>query len=112
MQEISFSVKGSDPVPYEVTFLRESESKVLVLCSCPAGENGQYCKHRLAIIDGNSSAIVSGNLMQVPVVQGWLSGTALEHIITEYRELDAKATAIKNELSKVKKAMARIMRNG
>jgi uncharacterized Zn finger protein len=112
MKEISFSVQGSDPTPYEVTFLKESDSKVMVLCSCPAGMNSQYCKHRLAIIDGDTSAIVSDNVKQVAVIKTWLTGTPLEHIIAEYRETEARATAIKLQLSKVKRAMARIMQNG
>lgn len=59
MKEISFFVRWSDPDPYEVTFLKEADSKVIVLCTCKAGMNGMHCKHRIAIINGDTSAIVS-----------------------------------------------------
>lgn len=69
MDEISFEVQGSAPEPYLVTFVRRSPTNLSAYCSCPAGENGQYCKHRFAILDGAENSLVSSNASDIQIVQ-------------------------------------------
>lgn len=45
MNQIKFLVIGSSENPYEVNFIRRGNN-LSAHCTCPAGENGQYCKHR------------------------------------------------------------------
>lgn len=85
MPEINFMVKGSAEDPYEVTFLK-NDDKLLVFCTCPAGENRRHCKHRVAIMNGSGSNIVSDNSADIATVQAWLAGTDVE---TALRELNA-----------------------
>lgn len=112
MKEISFAVQGSAAEPYEVSFIKKPPTTIIALCSCPAGQNGQYCRHRLAIIDGNATGIVSDNRDQVMLVKEWISGTDLENVISEYRDLEERAAEINKALSNIKRKMARIMQNG
>ena len=74
MKELTISVKGSSADPYEVTFIKDGDS-LTALCSCPAGQYGNFCKHRIAILDGNSKAVVSENADQASTVLSWLPGT-------------------------------------
>jgi hypothetical protein len=110
MEELHFRVQGSGSEPYRVTFIRASDTELLAYCSCPAGENGQYCKHRLNLLQGLTNGIVSGNDSDVALVQSWLSGTTLEGSIARMRELEASVERLKRELSSTKKEVARAMR--
>ena len=74
MSELTFRVKGSSAEPYEITFIKDGDS-LTALCSCPAGQYGNFCKHRIAILDGNGKAVVRDNVDQVAVVRDWLAGT-------------------------------------
>ena len=107
MPEINFMVKGSAEDPYEVTFLR-NDDKLLVFCTCPAGENRRHCKHRVAIMNGSSSNIVSDNRDQIPTVQDWLQGTAVEAALREYNEASAQGGDAK-VLAAAKVRLARAM---
>ncbi len=96
MPEINFMVKGSADDPYEVTFLK-TDDRLLVLCTCPAGENRRHCKHRVAIMKGSGKHIVSGNREDIATVQAWLAGSPIEKALQALNEAergdDAKALA-------------------
>jgi uncharacterized Zn finger protein len=110
MKTIDFSVKGSAPEPYRVTFIKEGDN-LNAFCTCPAGENGQYCKHRFSILSGKEDFIVSENKQQVAAVQSWLPGTHLEEALKELAEAEHAHEFAKNRLSKAKKGVARAMRS-
>ncbi len=65
MEELNFLVKGSSADPYEVTFIKDGSS-LTALCTGPAGTYGNFCKHRISILDGISEMIASDNANQVP----------------------------------------------
>ena len=111
MQKISFEVQGSAAEPYRVVFVKKSETNLSAYCSCPAGENGQYCKHRFSILAGLTKGIVSDNLEDVKIVQSWLPGTDVDEAIQKMRALEFEAAKIKKELSAAKKAVAKAMRD-
>ena len=110
MKTITFMVQGSAIEPYEVTFVLSSDSNLSAYCTCPAGMNGQYCKHRFAILDGNPKAIVSNNPDDVQIVQSWLPGTDIEATMLKMRKLEKEASRIKKALSDAKKEVAKAMR--
>jgi len=110
-QVLSFEVQGSAAEPYSVVFKKRSETNLSAYCSCPAGENGQYCKHRFNILDGATRGIVSGNLDDLKVVQSWLVGTDLEKALVRMRELEAQADTINKALAAAKKEVAKAMRD-
>ena len=70
-----------------------------------------YCKHRFAILKGLEKGVVSENASDVAEVAGWLKGTDVEAAMIEVEDLEAKATQIKNTLSKAKKSLAKAMRD-
>jgi hypothetical protein len=109
-QEISFKVQGSAAEPYSVTFEKRSETNLSAYCSCPAGVNGQYCKHRFNILDGDTKGIVSANLDDVKLVQSWLPGTNVAKALLRMRELEVDAEKINKALSAAKKEVAKVMR--
>lgn len=58
---VEFLVQGSAPEPYRVSFWRVGDN-VKSSCTCRAGKNGLACKHRIALLDGDVTNLVSANL--------------------------------------------------
>ena len=108
MEELTFLVKGSSADPYEVTFIKDGTS-LTAICTCPAGTYGNFCKHRISILDGNTQAITSDNADQAVTVVGWLPGTDVDEALTEMREAEKVADPNKEALSAAKRKLARAM---
>lgn len=108
MKQLDFVVRGSSSGTYEITFIKDGDS-LTALCTCPAGQFGNFCKHRMAILDGNSDSISSSNADQVPTVTEWLVGTDVEAALAELREAGKIAAFPKDELAILKRKLARAM---
>jgi hypothetical protein len=108
LSELVFQVKGSSVKPYEITFIKDGDS-LTALCSCPAGQYGNFCKHRIAILDGNGKAIVSDNTEQVATVVDWLQGTDVAMALEEFREIEKIKGTPKSSLVAAKRKLARAM---
>jgi uncharacterized Zn finger protein len=108
MEELVFLVKGSAADPYEVTFIKDGTS-LTAICTCPAGTYGNFCKHRISILDGNTDAISSDNARQATTVVGWLPGTDVEAALSEMREAEKMADPDKKSLNAAKRKLARAM---
>lgn len=108
MKELIFHVKGSAKEPYELIFIKDGES-LTAICNCPAGAHGNFCKHRIGILDGKPGGIVSDNADKAPMVLEWLTGTDVEAALAELREIEKDAEAPKSKLTAAKKKLARAM---
>ncbi|HUX79030.1 MAG TPA: SWIM zinc finger family protein [Alphaproteobacteria bacterium] len=106
MEESCFIVQGSAEEPYRVTF-RKKGNNLSAYCTCPAGDNGQYCKHRINILCGIRQGIVSDNEANVQVVMSWLPGTDLEAALLSVLDAEKQCEKAKIELSAAKKRLAR-----
>jgi hypothetical protein len=111
VDEVKFRVQGSAEQPYEVHFINHGDGNLSAYCTCPAGENGQYCKHRFSIIDGKTKGIVSDNAEHVAVVVSWIPGSDIEAALRVVREAESEAAAAKKRVSQAKKDLARAMRD-
>jgi hypothetical protein len=107
---ITFLVQGSSPTPYKVKFTKTG-SNISAFCTCPAGINGQYCKHRFRILDGDSTGIISNNLEDIKTVASWMTGSDIEVAIKRVKELELSLRKVEAELSKLKKQVAKAMRD-
>jgi hypothetical protein len=108
MEKIKFLVQGSSEEPYEITFTK-SGNNLTALCTCPAGQNGMYCKHRFRILSGSIEGIISKNLDEVSQVNSWLSGSDIEEAINELAEAEMELLNAKKKVSSCKKKLARKM---
>jgi len=107
-KELTFLVKGSSAEPYEVTFIKDRDS-LTALCTCPAGQYGNYCKHRIAILDGDGKAIVGENANQVATISDWLQGTDVAAALADFRRIEKTVEASKSAVAAVKRKLARAM---
>ena len=108
MEQFSFLVQGSPKDPYSTTFARQGK-KIIAKCSCPAGINGQICKHRLGILSGSGKNIVSDNPQDAAQVASWLPGSELEEAWGEVAKLESELENIKAHLSVAKKRLSKAM---
>ena len=108
MEQLTIQVKGSSSDPYELTFIKDGDS-LTALCTCPAGNFGGSCKHRVAILDNDAAAVVDGDEGKVAVVVEWLGGTDVEAALQEMRETSAAPNATKVSLAAAKKKLAKAM---
>lgn len=97
-----FLVQGSEVIPYTVTFSLNG-NKITATCSCRAGIMGQLCKHRLSILSGDSTSIVSGNHAQVSLVSSYLVGTETETFMNSVKQLEQDKKSIDDKIKKLKK---------
>jgi uncharacterized Zn finger protein len=104
-----FLVQGSAAQPYLVSFQRRDAKNVSAYCTCPAGESGMACKHRVRILRGLIEGIVSKNTADVTTVAGWLAGSDVETALRTIDELEKEADRIKKALSAAKKALAQCL---
>ena len=108
MEQLKILVKGSSSTPYELTFIKDGDS-LTALCTCPAGSFGGLCKHRVAILDGDSGAVVGDDADKVSSVTQWLVGTDVETALKELREVEGVKGVPKDVLASAKKKVARAM---
>jgi len=107
MTLFKFTIKGENG-EYEITFSRQG-SYVRAECTCPAGENGLQCKHRIQIMKDNTSNILSGNENQVEEIKELIRGTDVEKALMEFEEAEAPYNAIQKRLARAKKSLAKAM---
>lgn len=112
MEEIIFKVQGSKIEPYEVTFIKTSTNNLSAYCTCKAGKNGQNCKHRFSIFEGKQQNIISANIEDVKIISSWLVGTDIEIYMHAMRDLENEKKRVENELSSIKKKLAKAMYHG
>ena len=106
MPVIEFLVQGSAEETYRVTFNQRSPGNFSAYCTCMAGQNGQYCKHRFAIMGGDVLGVVSDNAHEAQTIIGWIAGTDVEQAIAEYRAAELECEAAKRKLVQAKKRLA------
>jgi uncharacterized Zn finger protein len=109
METLLFSFQGTAAEPYEVTFVRDG-IKLSAYCTCPAGNNGQYCKHRFSILAGQAAGVVSSNSTQVSIVTSWLPGSSLAMAMDALAAAEGDLKRAQQALSIAKKRVAAAMR--
>lgn len=71
---------------YWVRFNREG-TVVTATCTCPAGEMGQFCKHRIALmLFDETERVLSNNKNEVAEIKEFLRGTVQERVINKVME--------------------------
>jgi hypothetical protein len=108
METLEFLVQGSEPDPYRVTFKKQGQN-LNAYCTCAAGQNGMYCKHRFNIFSGSTDGVVSPNSDNVPIVASWLPGTDVEKAMKAIIALEKELSRLKKEISAAKRALAQTL---
>jgi uncharacterized Zn finger protein len=100
----SFHVKGSAAEPYVIEIFKKGRN-LSATCTCPAGRFRSICKHRLAIMTGDATAVVSGNAADVAAVVQAIDGTDVHAAMTALTQAEKHMAEAKSQVDKAKKAL-------
>lgn len=107
MARFVFNVEGSQGDLYRMTFSFDGDTAT-ASCTCPAGAQGTWCKHRTALLDGDMTALRSANAGEVAMLKDRLAGTSLGDAYSRWVEAEERAFAAKKAADAAKRALARI----
>lgn len=106
--EITFRVQGSASEPYTVNFSKDGDN-LSAHCDCKAGLMRQHCKHRLNILAGDASSLVSGNEADIATVREWLEGSDVQKYIEAVHMAERDLWTAQAKFRAAKKALARAL---
>ncbi len=106
MNALTFRVRGSRGDLYVVQF-ETTDGKLRASCTCPAGMKRQTCKHSVALMEGNTTALVSENVDEIEILRRMLKETRAEAALENLRDAQKAFAAAESELQHAKKALAR-----
>jgi hypothetical protein len=84
-----FDVEGSTGNIYRIVAWR-SGSHFHMTCTCDAGRNSRFCKHRAALLHGVVDHLLSGNVEDVGKLVEMFRGTEVAHLLSTVQALEDK----------------------
>jgi NAD-dependent DNA ligase len=92
---------------YKIIIQQEGDG-ISLSCNCPAGASGGFCKHRFALIDGDTKDVVeaTGDVATIPSL---VEGTELEVAINRMHDQERAIKDAHAELKQIKKMVGRVM---
>jgi uncharacterized Zn finger protein len=109
MRNTVVQVYGSEGDIYEVAFTVLS-GKALASCTCKAGSNGQFCKHRLALLAGDMDRLVDkSKASDVKDVLGWPEFSTILDQVSRLHEIEAQIDELEKAKSVLKKSVAKAL---
>jgi hypothetical protein len=108
LSSLRFSILGSTGNVYEIAASRQGP-RFTMNCTCEAAVNGLHCRHRMALLDGECTDLVSGNQEDVEKLKILFEGTDAQRYYRELVQLEAELEALKKQVKNHKHAFARAM---
>ena len=105
MERMIFLVQGSEPDPYQVT-LEKNGINLNAYCTCAAGSNGMYCKHRFRIISGSTEGVISPDVEAIKRAVDWVVNTDIERALRNLALAEDRFNSAKKDVSDAKRALA------
>ena len=105
---LKFIVRGSKGDEYEI-IAEKSQTSLRISCTCAAGMQGTWCGHRLALIGGDTSSLLSGSEEDMKSLREMLTGTLLERRYALICQLEQDKSTIDLKLKAERKALGREM---
>jgi len=108
-----FEVQSSDGgSTYPVEFSVENEM-LHVYCGCPAGALGKWCKHKMRLVSGDSSAVL-GNFDSTDMdeVLTWVKKSGYPRLLNEMKLAEDEMQAAKKKMDNAKRALEKAAQKG
>jgi DNA polymerase III subunit epsilon len=86
--ELHFSVRGSSGSVYEISAWK-TNGHFRMTCTCEAGQNGFYCKHRDQLLNGVVDNVLSDNAADVEELFALLKDTEADRLFNYFREIES-----------------------
>lgn len=105
MQKLQFLVRSSSSNEVYSLSAYKTVHGVRFSCSCPAGENGLHCKHRIALASGDGSQLAEPDAAGVCALLDMLAPTEVPMTLARIDELERMAATIKKELADARRRL-------
>jgi uncharacterized Zn finger protein len=105
MSKLEFFVQGSAVEPYKVSF-EKIGNNLNAYCTCAAGMNGQYCKHRFQLVSGNPEGLITKDEAMLRLLVDWMAGTDIEKALSKLALAEDEFERAKRTLANAKKDLA------
>ena len=111
--EIEFFVKSdSQDEPYTVKYI-EQNGKIFVKCNCKAGRFGNFCKHKMRLIQGHDDILQDEDQARdLAKVERRIQKSEYLKLIIERSKARKKAEEAEKELKTVNKKIGAAMKKG
>ena len=93
--EAASSCGGSYPVEFS-----DETGSLRVLCHCQAGEFQQMCRHKLALLKGDTRMLF--DKAQEPLLREVLNSKAYPAVIMRLAQFETQLTGVEKEMAKLK----------
>ena len=103
-----FLIQGSTYEPYETIFYFDGKN-LNATCTCAAGNNGQYCKHRTELLKGEITKIVSTNKSEINNLLQAFKNSPLDLKLQQLKSEEQQLEQLKKKVDATKKEVAKIM---
>jgi len=107
-----YTVSSSDGSGTYTVTVAGDVGTVRMKCTCAAGENGTYCKHRINLIDGDYRAVLAGDVSALAVLKEWLPGSTLEAALAEKRAADKALDDAKKRVKQATLSVSKALLTG
>lgn len=112
-ERFSFDVESySDPeTVYQVCFKRSDQS-MSITCTCKAGQMGQFCKHRMDLLNDRTDHLLNDSeddLRALSYCISWIEGSSLHDAFKHLDLIEDKKLALQKEERNVKRQVGRLM---
>lgn len=104
-----FKVRGSKGDEYTVQAGTHGMGDIWMTCDCQAGQKGMYCKHRINLLDGDITALISDNAVDLMKLRDMLPGSDVEKYLADVAEKAVALDEAQRRLSAAKKALSRAL---
>lgn len=108
--KLKFDVQGSEPVPYEIVATKRG-SNMTMTCDCMGAAMGRHCKHRVNLLCGDITHLVSNNAQDVEKLKEMVKGTDVEHALEAVLEAETAQRDAKRHHDGTKRALARALQD-
>lgn len=110
-QTCAIVVRGDSGSTYAVSFV-EGRKGLAMHCSCPAGFNGQICKHRRRLLNGDGTQVIHAGEKAKELLQQLAQNPLILSIMENELNVEKQISALKHEASQLKKQLGRVLEEG
>lgn len=106
MEHIIFHCQSASTGEVYVLEAAKTAASARLSCSCQAGQNGMFCKHRGFLFSGQLDQLLDATPEKVKEFAELFAGHQCFERFAEIAALEDEASQIKKRLAKAKKALA------
>ncbi|MHB1116334.1 SWIM zinc finger family protein [Sideroxydans sp.] len=107
-----FSILSSDGIRSYLAGFTVEEGVLNVFCSCPAGELGKWCKHKMALMSGDTKMPGDLDSAVIDELRNLVGKSIFPQLVDAVQQAEKDVLMAKTKLGSAKKALENSVRAG